>query len=93
MRVLDYEDRFWYLLEDDKNLFLRVNCNHSAFGFSILIELDEIEKSKFKKTGRDCLSNFASDFSFHALTKYKDRDVSKHYKDLTTNAIKKWRDR
>lgn len=44
MRVVDFEDRTWFLLEHENKRYIDVNSNQSAFGFSILINLNKSEE-------------------------------------------------
>ncbi|WP_321322218.1 hypothetical protein [Labilibaculum sp.] len=92
MKVIDFEDRMWYLLEHDDKRFIDVNCNHSAFGFSILINLNGKEEKSYLERGHSYLNELATDFSYYALTKYKERDESRHYKTLVSKAIKSWKE-
>ena len=47
MRVLLGEPAGWYLLEDNGELYLDVNCNQSAVGFGITVRLDPAERAAF----------------------------------------------
>jgi hypothetical protein len=91
MKVVDFEDKMWFLLEHNSQNFMDVNCNHSAFGFSILIGLNEVEEQQYLEKGHPYLNELASEFSDNALSKYKDRDESNHYEPLVSEATRKWK--
>ena len=51
MRVLHGEPAGWYLLEDNGELYLDVNCNQSAVGYDITVRLDPAERTAFAERG------------------------------------------
>ncbi|MDH5433297.1 MAG: hypothetical protein OEY19_05085 [Gammaproteobacteria bacterium] len=98
MRVIDHEPHAWFFFEKGGVFFLDANCNHSAFGYSYMIELSPEETEKYKRGGREYLGKLAYDIHYSApIVKgsnsiYKGRDVSKEYSEESMLAIKLWRE-
>lgn len=97
MKVMDSEDRAWFLLEHGGHLYLNANCNMSAFGYSYMIQLNDQELQNYKSGGREYLNHLAHDIH-HSVpiakdtsSIYKGREVSKPLAGLATEAIRAWR--
>jgi len=97
MKVVDYEPQCWFLLDDNGELFLDANCNHSFIGYDFLLQLDASEAAKFRSEGRAYLSRLAQDIHYSAPivaasnSPYKSRDRSAEYSERVTAAVKAWR--
>lgn len=97
MKVMDSENRAWFLLEHEGHLYLNANCNMSAFGYRYMIQLNDQELQKYGAGGREYLNNLAHDIHYSVpIAKdtssiYKDREVSKPLSCLATEAIRAWR--
>lgn len=97
MKVMDSEDRAWFLLEHEGHLYLNANCNMNAFGYSYMIQLNDQELQNYKSGGREYLNHLAHDIHYSVpIAKdtssiYKGREVSKPLSGLATEAIKSWR--
>lgn len=66
MRVLDHEPQVWFLLEEDKTLYLDANCEHSGVGYSVLIALDDAERAAYAAGGRAYLDQLACNIHYSA---------------------------
>jgi hypothetical protein len=99
MKVIDHEPGLWFLLGDDDRLFLDVNCEHSAVGHDVLIELDGSERAQQTAQGRAYLSKLAEAINYSApgargsQSSYKSRNVSSQYGAQVSEAIRAWRSR
>ena len=93
MKVIDKEDRFWFFLEDGKHFYIDVNCNVSAFGFSMLIKLNEEETESYKKSGHEFLKRLARDIQYYSQSKYKDRHTSGEIGKIAHEAVMEFNDR
>jgi hypothetical protein len=99
MKVIDHEPGLWFLLGDDDRLFLDVNCEHSAVGYTVLIELDESERAQQTAQGRAYLSKLAEAINYSApgargsQSSYKSRNISSQYGAQVSEAIRAWRSR
>ena len=91
MDVIDFQDRAWFLLKDGENDFIDVNCNISAFGFSMLICLDGVELNEYKNQGHPYIDKLAKDIAYYSTSKYSNRDKSNDYKGIVSDAIKSWK--
>ena len=97
MQVLDHQPNTWFLLKAGDALLFDAVCNHSAFGYSWLIELDADERQRFERGGRTFLDWLAQDIHNGvpilkiSTSPYKARDRSREFGDEVTDAIKAWR--
>lgn len=97
MQVLDHEPNSWFLFASGGALLLDAACNHSAFGYSWLIELSAAERRAFALHGRAYLDRLARHIQYGApilkisRSPYKDRDRSGDFGDETARAIAAWR--
>jgi hypothetical protein len=82
------EPAAWYLLSDDGQLYLDVNCNQSAVGFSLLIRLDQAERAAFGQRGRDFADELATRIAYSPAA-YRPRNVT-GLADQVTEAILAW---
>jgi hypothetical protein len=86
MRVLLGQPAGWYLLSDAGQLYLDVNCNYSAFGFSIMIRLDPAEQAAFAERGRAFVDELAEQIAYWS-ERYRPRNVTDLPDDQVTEAI------
>jgi hypothetical protein len=98
MKVIDSESWAWFLFEHEGHFYLDANCNMSAFGYTYMIQLNEVELVSYESGGREYLSKLAHDIHYSVpISKdtksiYKGRDVSEEFSDLATEAAKAWRE-
>lgn len=52
MKVVDHEPHAWFLFEEGDSIFLDVNCDHGAAGYSVMIELSAEEALRYVLNGR-----------------------------------------
>ncbi|WP_206243899.1 hypothetical protein [Novosphingobium terrae] len=58
---MDHEPQSWFLLEEEGRLFLDAACDHGAFGYSWLIELNAEEQRQFTEQSRAYIGWLAQD--------------------------------
>jgi hypothetical protein len=75
VRVLHGEPAGWYLLEDNGELYLDVNCNQSAVGFDITLRLDPAERTAFTERGRAFAAGLAEQIAYSPRT-YWPRNIT-----------------
>jgi len=75
VRVLLGEPAGWYLLEEDGELYLDVNCNQSAVGFGITVRLDPAERAAFAGRGRAFAAELAEQIAYSPRT-YWPRNIT-----------------
>lgn len=90
MKIIDFAPSFWFLLSDQNNFFMDVNCNYSSIGFSRLIKLNESEIITFQKKGTEYLNSLANDVQFYAFTKYNERNISGEIEKVVYETILKF---
>ena len=73
MKVIENEPRFWFLLSHNDDFYIDVNCNVSAFGFSMLVKLNNEELTQFKSNGREYINSLAENIQYYSQSKYKNR--------------------
>ena len=86
MRVLLCQPAGWYLLEDNGELYLDVNCNQSAVGFDILARLDPAERAAFAERGRAFAAELAEQIAYSPRTHWP-RNITGPLTDQVTEAI------
>ncbi|MGA4081093.1 hypothetical protein ACI2VA_04250 [Ralstonia nicotianae] len=97
MEVLDYGPQAWYLLRDEQELYLDVNCNHSFVGYSFTMQLNREEAAKYQRHGRAYLDQLAQAVQYSApgvsasQSIYKDRLVEPEVSARANDAIRLWR--
>lgn len=98
MKVLDHEPQCWFLLEDDGDLYLDANCNHSFIGYDFLLRLNSEELAKYRAKGHAYLSWLADDIQNSApiltvsKSLYKGRDLSGDFTEQVMAAVIAWRE-
>jgi hypothetical protein len=71
----------WFLVEDvddvedGKRHYLDVNCNRSAVGFSILVQLTDEEEAELHGLGRTFVSYLAAKIAYWP-DRYQPRDIT-----------------
>lgn len=96
--VVDHEPAGWFLLRDGDRLFLDVNCNDGAVGYSWLIELDPSERRDYDDEGRASLHRLARAIQDSApgardsTSVYRDRDLTDTRGQEVLDAVVRWRD-
>jgi hypothetical protein len=97
MKVIDHEPGLWFLVGEDDRLFLDVSCEHGAFGYDVLIELDESERVQQTAQGRAYLTKLAETINYSApgvrgsQSSYKSRNISSQYRAQVSEVIRTWR--
>jgi hypothetical protein len=102
MEVLDHARAAWYLLADGDALLLDVNCSHGAIGYSVLIELDEVERARWEHEGRAHLDTLSHQIHFSAPivsdplvgepSPYRARDLTRTRRTEVSDAVRRWRE-
>ena len=86
MRVLLGEPAGWYLLEDNGELYLDVNCNQSAVGFDITVRLDPAERTAVAERGRAFAAELAGQIAGSPRT-YWPRNITGPLQDQIHESI------
>ncbi len=86
MRVLLSQPAGWYLLEDNGELYLDVNCNQSAVGFGITIRLDPAGQAAFAERGRAFAAGLAEQIAYSPRT-YWPQNITGPLQDKIDEAI------
>ena len=86
MRVLLSQPAGWYLLGDNGELYLDVNCNQSAVGFGITVRLDPAEQAAFAERGRAFAAELAEQIAYSPRT-YWPRNITGPLQDNVDEAI------
>jgi hypothetical protein len=97
LRVVDHRPTRWFLLADGDALLLDVHCSHSAFDYSVLIELTDAERAALERGGRDYLDDLAQKIHHSApaargsTSPYRDRDLTRTRSGAVVDAVRRWR--
>lgn len=89
--VLDHAPQAWFLLQFGADRFLDVNCNASAFGYSLLIRLDADECAQLRQGGHAACDALATRIRDTASPQHP-RDVSRDHGQAVSDAIARWRE-
>lgn len=91
MHVIDHEPHSWFLLKAGGQLFLDVYCNHSAFGYSVMILLDDQEAAAYASQGALYLNQLAQAVQDVGPGRgYQLRDITASYGKADLAAIQQW---
>ncbi|GIG40821.1 hypothetical protein [Cellulomonas phragmiteti] len=99
MEVLDRDPGGWSLLTDDGRLLLDVHVGHSPVGSSVVIALDDAERSAYRAEGRDYLVRLAAQVQDSAplgagtASPYRARDLTAEVGDELARKVASWRAR
>ena len=91
MEVVHHRPQAWFLLADGSRLVLDVNCSHSAFGYSRVIELSAAERSSYEERGVAYVNELADDVQYHGLTLYASRHLGPEAESAVSEAVRAWR--
>lgn len=97
MKLVDQEPQSWFLLEENGALFLDAACDHGAFGYSWLIELNAAERQAYAAQGRAFLFWLAQDIHNGvpileaSRSPYKARNRDAALGGRVSEAIRLWR--
>jgi hypothetical protein len=96
MNVIDAESQWWFLLEEDGKIFLDASCNHSFFGYSFMIQLNEEELEAYAHGGHQFVSKIATEIQDSvpilavSRSRFKGRDVTDLYAAKVASAVNAW---
>ncbi|MFV0624991.1 hypothetical protein ACBY01_13415 [Sphingomonas sp. ac-8] len=97
MQVIDHAPYSWFLLAAGDALLFDAYCNHSALGYSWLIELNAQERQAYARGGRAYLDRLAQDIHNGvpilkiSTSPYRTRNREAEFADAVTQAIRAWR--
>lgn len=94
MKIIDHEPQFWFLFEEQSELYFNVSCNHSFTGYDFSLQLNEAEKGEYIKKGRDYLNWLGEDIHNSAPllegTRYRQRKALDEIEARINIAITQW---
>ena len=95
MKVIDHAPSWWFLFEEDGNLFLDGNYSHSAFGYDWMIQLTPDERKRYEQRGHDFIESLARDVQdscplANPKSAYVSRRVPADYSQRATSAVQEW---
>ncbi|MCH1866950.1 hypothetical protein [Nocardioides sp. CFH 31398] len=97
LHVVDHGPSRWFLLADGDALLLDVHCSHSAFDYSVLVELTDSERTGLERGGRAYLDDLAQRIHHSApaargsTSPYRDRDLTRGRSGDVVDAVRRWR--
>ncbi len=97
IEVIDLESQSWILFRNAETLLLDVNCSHSAFGYSFLMELNGEEVDDYERRGREALNELADRIQYSApmvrgsRSPYTGRALSREWGEATSKALADWK--
>jgi hypothetical protein len=97
MEVVDEEPYGWFLLSEGNALFLDVNCEHGAVGYSVLVELDQYELALYRTEGHTYLNRLAQRIHesapgvINSRSPYTSRNIECSRGTEVSAAVRAWR--
>jgi hypothetical protein len=92
VQVVDHGPHEWFLFKEGNVLLLDVNCNHSAVGYGVMIQLSAEEESEYSQKGHTYLNWLARTVQDSGPGRgYQLRDVSAMYSKESMAAVNEWR--
>jgi hypothetical protein len=91
MKIIDHVEAGWYLIDNNGDLLIDVNCSGTYVDYSLLIRLNEDEVRAFRVSGRAYIDKLADDISYHGRDKYGSRKVEKDLEEKAYKEILDWR--
>lgn len=89
MKVVLSEPAAWYLLVEDGQQYLDINCAQSAVSFSILLRLDDAEQAELHGLGRVFLDYFAAKVCYWP-SRYQSRTITGALEARVSEAVAAW---
>ncbi|WP_247362034.1 hypothetical protein [Ralstonia pseudosolanacearum] len=96
MQVVDHEPYLWFLFEQDGELYLDANCNHSFIGYTFMMRLTSNEVRRYRRQGRNYINWLAQDIQNSAPilitsnSSYKHRKASPEEEAQANAAVSAW---
>lgn len=88
MEIIDFEAQFWFLLKQENEYFIDVNCSSSFIGYGRFIKLNDGEIRNYLEKGKVFVTEFANDIQYFGLDKkYKERHIEGKLNDLAGKKI------
>ncbi|RZK11638.1 MAG: hypothetical protein EOO46_06105 [Flavobacterium sp.] len=89
MKVIDFEPLFWFLLQNENDFYIDVNCSYSFIGYTRFIKLNDLEVEHYQSKGSIFLNEFAHDINYYGMNeKYLNRRTNGELENLGFIAIK-----
>jgi hypothetical protein len=88
VEVVDHQPHGWFLLRDGERYFLDVNCHLPFVDISILVELDDEERTEHRALGRTFVEYLAAKVS-HWPDRYRSRDITGPLAQAAQQAIER----
>jgi hypothetical protein len=89
MEVVSYGPSFYFLIKDDENYYLDVNCTVRFAGFCMTFELNEEEIALYKKRGESFINELAEKVNRLSNT-YQARQLGEEKEKKVNDAIMEW---
>ena len=90
MNVIAHAPHSWFLLLDLNDLYLDVNCNRGAVGFSILLRLTREERDAYRDEGQSAIERLAAGVQDRPNGCW-DRNLDATWHQMVTQAVREWR--
>ena len=90
VEIVANEPSAWFLLHDDGQHYLDVNCSQAFVSFSLLLRLDDEETAQWRAHGTAYLDRLAGDVQYHS-DRYVPRDLTPELGERCDAAIAAYR--
>ena len=91
MDVIAHRPHAWFLMEDEGDLYLDINCDHGAVGFSMLLRLTPEEALEVRGGSDSAVDRLATRFQNQAIAVFLTRNLSAPWQQKAGSAIERWK--
>lgn len=91
MNVVEHSPSAWFLLEQDDEYYIDVNCNSGFMGFSVLVQLNGSEKMNYKNQGVEFIKGLAEVIADKAELNHPRNIKNKELLDTVHESIMSWK--
>lgn len=91
MNVVEHSPAAWFLLEQDDEYYIDVNCNSGFMGFSVLVQLNGSEKMNYKNQGIEFINGLAEVIADKAELNHPRNIKNKELLSIVHESIMSWK--
>ena len=91
MNVVEHSPAAWFLLEQDDEYYIDVNCSSGLMGFSVLVQLNGSEKTNYKNQGVEFINGLAEVIANKAELNHPRNIKNKELLNIVDESIMSWK--
>jgi hypothetical protein len=91
VNVVEHSPAAWFLLEQDDEYYIDVNCSSGLMGFSVLVQLNGSEKTNYKNQGVEFINGLAEVIANKAELNHPRNIKNKELLNIVDESIMSWK--